>query len=86
MPDTQATVRWSAPADTTAVTLASGPFAVSDGAVDLPADLTEGEKLGLVAAGFSLAVTAPDPAPVKPTKTKAADPAPEPTADPAPSA
>lgn len=61
-------MRWTAPADTTSITLASGTLNVVDGAVDLPDDATDGDRLGLIANGFRIAPDS-DPAPtVEPAK------------------
>lgn len=60
-------MRFSAPADTSAISLAAGEFAVAKGFVDVPDDIGSGDLAGLAANGFLPAPKggkAPDPAPV----------------------
>jgi hypothetical protein len=53
-------MRFAAPADTTAISLAAGEFPITDGFVDLPDDLGEGDLAGLAVHGFRAAPTADD--------------------------
>jgi hypothetical protein len=58
-------MRFAAPEHITSITLSSGPLAVgTDGFVDLPDDVSQGDLQGLAANGFTLA----PPSPAKPTK------------------
>lgn len=64
-------MRFSASADTSAISLAAGEFAVVDGFVDLPEDIGDGDLAGLAANGFKRAADADEAAAKKPAKAKA---------------
>ena len=64
-------MRFSAPADVSAISLAAGEFAVVDGFVDLPEDIGDGDLSGLAANGFKRAVDADEAPAKKPAKAKA---------------
>lgn len=81
-------MRFLAPLNTTSATISTGPLPVEGGFLTVPEDveLTEGDRLGLIANGFtpapdetvpaSAAVidqTGPDPAPAKPARTPKAE-------------
>lgn len=59
-------MKFTAPADVSAITLSIGELAVIDGSVTVPddANLSEGDKAGLAAYGFTLEVE-PAKAPAK---------------------
>ena len=48
--------RFIAPADTSGITLSSGFHPVRRGTVDVPDDMPAGDRLGLAANGFTLAL------------------------------
>lgn len=48
-------MRFTAPADTTAAFLSSGPLAVESGILTVPDDANQGDLAGLAANGFTLA-------------------------------
>jgi hypothetical protein len=68
-------MRFAAPADVSAISLACGEFAVVDGFVNVPDDLGQGDLAGLVANGFTAV-------PVAAKSAKTPDPAPEPASKP----
>jgi hypothetical protein len=47
--------RFTAPADTSGITLSTGFHAVSGGMLEVPDDLPAADRLGLAANGFTLA-------------------------------
>jgi len=62
-------MRWTAPADTSAITLSLGLITVVEGVAETPDDLGDGDRAQLVHQGFrpAPAVAAPGkPDPVKP--------------------
>jgi hypothetical protein len=72
-------MRFSAPANVSAISLAAGEFAVVKGFVDVPDDINAGDLAGLAANGFQSAPKggkAADPAPVAPAPAPAAPEAP----------
>lgn len=52
--------RFTAPADTSGITLSSGFHPVRSGIVEVPDDLPAGDRLGLAANGFTLAPAVPE--------------------------
>jgi hypothetical protein len=53
--------RFTAPADTSGITLSTGFHAVRGGGVEVPDDMPAGDRLGLAANGFTLAPALPEP-------------------------
>lgn len=62
--------RFSAPADTSGIHLGIGHFAVKKGFVEVPDDLSAGDRAGLAANGFTLA-PAGDAEPAKQKRPRA---------------
>ena len=65
--------RFTAPADTSGITLSTGFHAVREGILEVPDDLNDGDRLGLAANGFAPAPAAAAPE-TEPRKAIGAEP------------
>lgn len=65
-------MRFAAPADTSAISLACGEFAVENGHIEVPDEIGPGDLAGLAVHGFTPAIeeAAPADTSAKPAKVK----------------
>jgi hypothetical protein len=75
-------MRFAAPADTSAISLTCGEFAVKNGHIEVPHDVGQGDLAGLAAHGFRIAHKAP-PAPEKAADAPSAPEGPKSAPEPA---